>query len=42
MSKIYNSVDELIGRTPLLRLTNMEESEKLSAGKNQHRLCVQL
>ena len=31
MSKIYNSVDELIGRTPLLRLTNIEESEKLSA-----------
>ena len=37
MSKIYNSVDELIGRTPLLRLTNIEESEKLSA-----RLLVKL
>ena len=31
MSKIYTSADQLIGGTPLLELTNMEKSEKLSA-----------
>lgn len=31
MSKIYKSVDQLIGRTPLLELTNIEKTEKLEA-----------
>lgn len=31
MSKIYKSVDQLIGRTPLLELTNIEKAEKLEA-----------
>ncbi len=31
MSKIYKSVDHLIGRTPLLELTNIEKAEKLEA-----------
>lgn len=31
MSKIYTSVDQLIGRTPLLKLTNIEKAEKLEA-----------
>lgn len=31
MSKIYTSVDQLIGRTPLLELTNIEKTEKLEA-----------
>lgn len=31
MSKIYESVDELIGNTPLLHLGKIEEKEKLSA-----------
>lgn len=31
MSKIYKSADELIGKTPLLELTNIEKDEGLSA-----------
>lgn len=31
MSGIYTSVDQLIGRTPLLELTNLEKSESLKA-----------
>lgn len=31
MSKIYTSVDQLIGKTPLLELTHMEQLEKLEA-----------
>lgn len=31
MSKIYTSVDQLIGKTPLLELSNIEKEEKLSA-----------
>lgn len=31
MSKIYTSADQLIGRTPLLQLTNIEKSENLKA-----------
>ena len=31
MSKIYTSVDQLIGKTPLLELTHMEEAEGLEA-----------
>ena len=31
MSRIYTSADQLIGRTPLLELTHMEEKENLSA-----------
>ena len=31
MAKIYTSVDQLIGRTPLLELTHIEKSEKLEA-----------
>lgn len=31
MGNIYTSADQLIGRTPLLELTNIEKSEKLSA-----------
>ena len=31
MSKIYTSVDQLIGRTPLLELTNLENRENLKA-----------
>ncbi|MGN0706699.1 MAG: cysteine synthase A [Faecalibacterium sp.] len=31
MSKIYTSADQLIGRTPLLELTHIEQEEKLSA-----------
>ncbi|SHJ77994.1 cysteine synthase A [Hathewaya proteolytica DSM 3090] len=31
MSKIYTSVDELIGRTPLLELTHIEKNMKLQA-----------
>ena len=31
MSKIYTSADQLIGRTPLLELTNLEKKENLKA-----------
>ena len=31
MANIYTSADQLIGRTPLLQLTHMEETEKLQA-----------
>jgi len=31
MSNIYTSADQLIGRTPLLELTNLEKTEQLSA-----------
>ena len=31
MSQIYTSADQLIGRTPLLELTHLEEKEQLSA-----------
>ena len=31
MSKIYTSASQLIGRTPLLELTNIELEEKLGA-----------
>ena len=31
MSKIYKSADELIGKTPLLELTNIEKSLNLKA-----------
>ena len=31
MSKIYTSADQLIGRTPLLELTHIEQEEKLEA-----------
>ena len=31
MSNIYTSADQLIGRTPLLELTHLEEKERLSA-----------
>ncbi len=31
MSKIYTSADQLIGKTPLLELTNVEKKEKLEA-----------
>ena len=31
MSRYYTSADQLIGHTPLLRLTRIEESEKLPA-----------
>ena len=31
MARIYNSAEELIGRTPLLRLNNIEKKEGLSA-----------
>ena len=31
MSKIYTSVDQLIGKTPLLELTHIEQAEKLEA-----------
>ncbi|MCQ2419809.1 MAG: cysteine synthase A [Clostridia bacterium] len=31
MSKIYTSADQLIGKTPLLELTNLEKTEKLEA-----------
>lgn len=31
MGKIYKSADQMIGRTPLLELTNIEETEKLEA-----------
>ena len=31
MSKIYTSVDQLIGKTPLLELTHLEEAEGLEA-----------
>ena len=31
MSKIYTSADQLIGKTPLLELTNIEKEEKLEA-----------
>ncbi len=37
MGMIYTSVDDLIGRTPLLELTNIERSEGLAA-----RLLVKL
>ena len=29
MSKIYTSADQLIGKTPLLELTHIEQAEKL-------------
>ena len=31
MSRIYTSVDQLIGRTPLLELTHLEKEERLEA-----------
>lgn len=31
MSRFYTSADQLIGHTPLLRLTRIEESEQLPA-----------
>ncbi len=31
MSKIYTSVDQLIGKTPLLELTRIEQLENLEA-----------
>ena len=31
MSRIYTSVEQLIGRTPLLELTHVERQEGLSA-----------
>ena len=31
MSNIYTSADQLIGKTPLLELTHLEEKERLSA-----------
>ncbi|MGN0662971.1 MAG: pyridoxal-phosphate dependent enzyme, partial [Faecalibacterium sp.] len=31
MSKIYTSADQLIGHTPLLELTHIEQQESLSA-----------
>ncbi|MBR4126871.1 MAG: pyridoxal-phosphate dependent enzyme, partial [Alphaproteobacteria bacterium] len=31
MTKIYKSVSELVGRTPLMELTNFEKAEKLEA-----------
>ena len=31
MSHIYTSADQLIGRTPLLELTHIEQEEKLEA-----------
>ena len=31
MAKIYTSADQLIGKTPLLRLTNLEKNEQLGA-----------
>jgi len=31
MTKIYKSVSELVGRTPLMELTNYEKAEKLEA-----------
>ena len=31
MSKIYTSIDQLIGNTPLLRLTNIEKKYNLQA-----------
>ena len=31
MSKIYKSLSELIGKTPLLELTNYEKENKLSS-----------
>lgn len=31
MSKIYTSADQLIGKTPLLELTHIEQAEKLEA-----------
>ena len=30
MSKIYNSVEELIGKTPLVRLSNIEKKFDLT------------
>ena len=35
MSKIYTSADQLIGKTPLLELTHIEQDEKLEA-RNPH------
>ena len=32
MSKIYTSVDQLIGKTPLLELTRIEQLENLEPG----------
>ncbi len=32
MSKIYKSLTELIGKTPLLELTNYEKKHELKAG----------
>ena len=31
MSNIYTSADQLIGKTPLLELTNIEKEEKLES-----------
>lgn len=31
MSKIYKSIDQLIGKTPLLELTNFEKTNDLGA-----------
>ena len=34
MSKIYTSADQLIGHTPLLELTHIENAENLEAKEN--------
>ena len=34
MSKIYKSLSELIGKTPLLELTNYEKENELSQSLN--------
>ena len=34
MSKIYTSADQLIGKTPLLELTHMEEAEGRPEGED--------
>ena len=31
MSKIYSSIDQLIGNTPLLELTHIEDADQLAA-----------
>ena len=31
MANIYTSADQLIGKTPLLQLTNLEKKEQLGA-----------
>ena len=32
MSRIYTSVDQLIGRTPLLEMTHLEQEDGLKSG----------